>query len=193
MSDAAEVMEEEYKGFGKIRTEQVDGNVYNLASPHYRHGDICRHIFMAIASALCGQCRVSMENLDLKYHSGHPDESKRGDYVTPDIMIFCDGEQLRGNSYYGAPKFVAEVASPSTAKRDRTVKFRIYEQAGASEYWIVSPNGTIDIYYLVDGHYELEQSIERSCDKDDEEYNEDMKIVLRCFPAIEMTVGQIFE
>ena len=81
-----------------------------------------------------GLCRVFMENLDFKYH---PEEGD--DYVCPDIMVVCDRSHLKGGSYSGVPKFIAETLSPSTAKRDRTVKMDIYEQAGVEEYWIVSP------------------------------------------------------
>lgn len=83
-----------------------------------------------------GLCRVFMENLDFKYH---PEEGD--DYVCPDIMVVCDRSHLKGGSYSGVPKFIAETLSPSTAKRDRTVKMDIYEQAGVEEYWIVSPPG----------------------------------------------------
>jgi nitroimidazol reductase NimA-like FMN-containing flavoprotein (pyridoxamine 5'-phosphate oxidase superfamily) len=42
---------------------------------------------------------------------------------------------------------VAEVLSPSTATRDRTDKFDLYEQHGVLEYWIIDPRDSlIEVY-----------------------------------------------
>ena len=61
------------------------------------------------------------------------------------------------------------------------------------EYWIVSPQGLVEIYYLKDGKYELEQSYMLQNDKEDEHYNADTEICLREFPHIKMTLGEIFD
>jgi Uma2 family endonuclease len=37
------------------------------------------------------------------------------------------------------PAWVAEILSPSTAKRDRGVKIRLYAAAGVREAWLVDP------------------------------------------------------
>jgi Uma2 family endonuclease len=39
----------------------------------------------------------------------------------------------------GAPELVIEIASPSTRKRDETIKRRLYERAGVAEYWVIDP------------------------------------------------------
>jgi Uma2 family endonuclease len=33
-----------------------------------------------------------------------------------------------------------EIASPGTRKRDETIKRRLYERSGVSEYWVVDPD-----------------------------------------------------
>lgn len=115
------------------------------------------------------------------------------DYLCPDIMIICDRKYLKGSFYNGIPGFIAETVSPSTAKRDRTVKKDIYEQAGVEEYWIVSPQGALEIYYLDDGKYVLHQNYMLQGDKEEEDYNADQEISLRAFPHITMTLGELFE
>lgn len=86
-----------------------------------------------------------------------------------------------------------ETLSPSTAKRDRTVKKDIYEKAGVEEYWLVSPQGAVEIYYLEDGKYVLEQNYLLQDDEEDEDYNAMTEITLKEFPHIKMTLADIFE
>lgn len=101
------------------------------------------------------------------------------------------GQSCRKGS--GVPKFIAETLSPSAAKRDKTEKKDIYERAGVEEYWIVSPQGFVEIYYLKEGKYILEQYYMLQDDVDDADYNAEEEICLRAFPHIKMTLGEIFE
>ena len=158
------------------RDEKIDGVIYDMSpSPSFRHGIINNNINTVIKAGLKGSlCLVFMENLDFKYH---PDVND--DYLCPDIMIVCDRKYLKGGSYSGVPRFVAETVSHSTAKRDKTEKKDIYEQAGVEEYWIVSPQRSVEIYYLQNGKYVLEQNYMLQDDKEDEEYNGDTEISLR--------------
>ena len=115
------------------------------------------------------------------------------DYVCPDIMIICDRKHLKGGSYSGVPKFIAETLSHSTAKRDKTEKKDIYEKAGVEEYWIISPQGSVEIYYLQEGKYILEQSYMLQRDVEEEDYNAKTEISLKVFPHIKMCLEEIFE
>lgn len=172
------------------KDEKIDGVVYDMSpAPDYRHGIVDSNIHTVIKQGLKNSIYlVSVENLDYKYHP-----EKNDDYVCPDIMVICDRKNLKGGSYSGVPKFIVETLSPSTAKKDRTVKKDIYEEAGVEEYWIVSPQGLIEIYYLNDGKYILEESYMLQSDKDEEHYNAETEISLRAFPHIKMTLGDIFE
>jgi Uma2 family endonuclease len=42
-----------------------------------------------------------------------------------------------GRYWQGAPDLIVEILSPSTAYRDRGVKFQAYERLGVREYWMV--------------------------------------------------------
>ena len=78
--------------------------------------------------------------------------------------------------------------------RDVTAKKDIYETAGVLEYWIVSPRERgVQIYYLRDGKYVLENSYILEDNKEDEHYNAETVISLRAFPHIQMTLADIFE
>lgn len=76
--------------------------------------------------------------------------------VQPDVMVVTGSlRDLAGKAKItSAPALVVEVLSPSTARRDRGTKRRLYASAGVREYWIVDPTTrTADQFELVDGRY----------------------------------------
>ena len=173
------------------KDEKIDGVIYDMSpSPDFRHGIVNNNINTIIKNGLKDSvCLVFMENLDYRYH---PEEND--DYVVPDIMVACDRKYLKGGSYSGVPAFIAETLSPSTALRDRTAKKEIYEKAGVSEYWILSPQGrSVEIYHLENGRYVLRYSYILQDDPDENDYNAQTVIALRRFPHIEMRLCEIFE
>ena len=57
--------------------------------------------------------------------------------VQPDILVLCDISKLTEKRIEGAPDFVAEILSPSTRRKDMTLKLSKYTEAGVREYWII--------------------------------------------------------
>jgi Uma2 family endonuclease len=56
--------------------------------------------------------------------------------------------------WHGAPDFVVEILSNSTKRRDREVKFNLYERHGVREYWMVEPEAAfLEVYTLREGKY----------------------------------------
>lgn len=173
------------------KDEKIDGVIYDMSpSSDFRHAVVDGNIYTIIKNRLKGSlCLVFMENLDYLYH---PEEND--DYFVPDIMVICDRKGLKGGTYSGVPKFIAETLSPSTAQRDRTIKKDAYERAGISEYWIVSPQGkSVEIYYLEEGAYALVYSYILQDDPKERDYNAETLISLREFPHIRMELRDIFE
>lgn len=72
----------------------------------------------------------------------------------------CGGdleEKIKEKYIFGAPDWVVEILSPSTAKKDQNQKKHVYENAGVKEFWVVCPvYATVSIYRLVDGKLELQ-------------------------------------
>ncbi|GAB5521196.1 MAG: Uma2 family endonuclease [Rhodothermales bacterium] len=57
---------------------------------------------------------------------------------------------------FPAPDFIAEVLSPSTAVRDRGVKFEDYAAHGVGEYWIIDAEAQVVEQYVLAGEvYQL--------------------------------------
>lgn len=84
--------------------------------------------------------------------------------IQPDIFFIKKErvEIIEGQYVEGAPDLIVEILSPSTASYDRETKFKLYQAAGVSEYWLVNYHDkTIEIYtlaegvYLSTGHYTL--------------------------------------
>ena len=71
----------------------------------------------------------------------------------PDISILCGLRHRKGLCYTDIPRFIAEILSDSTEKRDRKIKMNIYAAVGVQEYWIVDwrkPGGSVERYMLND-------------------------------------------
>ena len=172
----------------RIKDEKINGEIFDMSpAPDHEHSLINGNLYALIKAGLKNSiCRVFYGDIDYVF------DSESDDYLEPDIIICCDKSQIRGNSYYGTPKFIAETISPSTVKRDRTIKKDIYENAGVDEYWIISPKErALEIYYLENGKYVLVESYIVEDDEKSENYNLKTSVTLRCFP-ITMTLEDIF-
>src|SRR5690606_20207514 len=76
--------------------------------------------------------------------------------VQPDMFWISDENDrcylVDGKYWRGAPDLVIEILSPGTTRRDRDVKYALYEQHGVREYWLVDAEERyIDVYRLDDG------------------------------------------
>jgi len=59
------------------------------------------------------------------------------DVVEPDVLVVREPAQVSNRGIEGAPLIAVEVLSPSTMKRDRTIKSERYAATGLAHYWIV--------------------------------------------------------
>ena len=78
--------------------------------------------------------------------------------VQPDIF-YVSGEQkliIKDTRIDGQPTLIVEILSPSTSRKDRLRKLRIYQQAEVQHYWLVNPEEkTLECFSLQDGTYAL--------------------------------------
>ena len=67
--------------------------------------------------------------------------------------VSCPDQIIR-RCILGAPDFVLEVISPSTKRKDYTIKLAKYQNAGVREYWLVDPyQKVVLVYFFEDETY----------------------------------------
>ena len=140
------------------RWELIDGLAYAMSpSPWVEHQDRALEVGRRLADFLEDKpCRAFIAPLDvfLQAADGKAESDKDGDgdiVVQPDVMAVCDPDKIHPDGIYGAPDFVVEVLSDSTANKDFGVKKELYERCGVREYWIVQPETDTVFQYVLDG------------------------------------------
>ncbi len=78
--------------------------------------------------------------------------------VQPDIVVVCDPAKLTERGIEGAPDLVVEILSPSTASKDLTRKWWLYEAVGIPEYLIIDPGERIGRLLRLEGGRYVEAS-----------------------------------
>jgi len=101
-----------------VRHQIVLGNLYRVLDAHVRNAGLGTVLFAPLAVRL--------------------DETT---IAEPDLVyVASDRAHLIGEqAINGAPDLLVEILSPSTAKRDRTIKCQLYARLGVEHYWLVDP------------------------------------------------------
>ena len=118
------------------RVELIDGVIYDMASPGNIHQALSSDISWQLqnyVSANHGRCMVYTAPFDVQL------DMDNRTMVEPDIVVICNHDRLKRFGCFGAPEFVIEILSPSTRRKDVTIKIHKYMNAGVREYWIVDP------------------------------------------------------
>ena len=110
-------------------------------APRVQHAEVTSNItgyLWTIIRKNKGKCKVFHAPFDVRFPKhGEIIDNKIDTVVQPDICVICDLSKLDERGCCGAPDMIVEVLSPSTAKKDMTEKFTLYEESGVKEYWIV--------------------------------------------------------
>jgi Uma2 family endonuclease len=137
--------------------ELINGTAYvrEPPCPSWSHQMIVVELCRQAANALEDKpCRVCVAPFDVRLPKSNEEDDQVDTVVQPDVLIVSDLKKLDARGVRGAPDWVAEVLSPSTARHDRTVKLSAYERAGVREVWLIDPvDRTLTIYQLEAGYY----------------------------------------
>ena len=155
MPEAAKIIEqkkeftyEDYLEFDDdVRVELIDGKVWDMSpAPTTVHQEILINLSGLIVDKLNKKgCKIYPAPTDVKLSAR--------DVVQPDLLVVCRREIITERCIEGAPDLVVEILSPATELKDRNVKFKLYQKHGVREYWLISPAGYVDVYYLDNGQY----------------------------------------
>jgi Uma2 family endonuclease len=135
------------------RWELIHGEAFGMSAPSTAHQDWVGEVFFQLKSQLRGKpCKPYVAPVDLlPYLSVEGALDSSDTVVQPDVLVICRPEQDRQKALVGAPAFVMEVQSISTAFRDQTEKLHVYEEVGVKEYFLLNPvNLTVWAYRLGD-------------------------------------------
>ena len=138
------------------RYELIEGAAYLMSpAPDLAHQELVGEIFVQVSVALRGKPgRAFVAPLDVRLPRGDEPDEQIDSVVQPDVLVVCDAGKLDRRGVRGAPDWVIEVRSSSTAGHDQVRKRRIYEQAGVRELWLVHPTDRVlTVYRLLGSEY----------------------------------------
>jgi Uma2 family endonuclease len=79
---------------------------------------------------------------------------KESTVLQPDICIICDDSKLDDQCCNCAPDLIVEILSPNNSKHDADTKFKLYQESGVKEYWMVeTTEKLVLVYTLQNGNY----------------------------------------
>ena len=119
------------------RVELIDGVLYEMLAPTTIHQDFGFQIAYRLQEYIkknMGKCWVAVAPVDVQLNCDNRT------MVEPDVIVVCNRDKIIRRCVYGAPDFIVEVLSPSTKKKDLSIKLNKYTEAGVKEYWLVDPD-----------------------------------------------------
>lgn len=128
---------EEFRHFPEDgnRHELIDGEHVMAPAPGTNHQTVSRWIQFQLFR------QIEETGLALVFNAPTDVELSAVDIVEPDLVIVAKEREriVSPSRIIGAPDAVVEIVSPTTGRRDRELKRRLYEQRGVPVYWLVDP------------------------------------------------------
>jgi len=126
--------------------ELIEGQPVSMApAPMIKHQTLSYRLGMLLGNQLedCEECEVLGEE-DWKIGSDT--------VLRPDVVVIC--EEPNEEYITKTPEIVVEIISSSTAKKDETFKFDIYEKEAVPYYILIYPDDLkAKVYKLKDGKF----------------------------------------
>ncbi len=134
------------------RCELYDGYIVELTTPLRKHQEVSGNFIGIIGNYIRGKTiKAYHAPFDVRFPTSQNSlkDEQIFTVLQPDLCIICDPTKLDDRGCLGAPDFIIEITSPETSSSDIKYKYKIYEQHGVLEYWIVSPvDETVTVFVL---------------------------------------------
>lgn len=169
------------------RLELLKGKIFKMSpAPNVAHQRASMRLTLKFGNYFnLHKCQLFAAPFDVRLPDAKKKTSDKEVFtvVQPDLCVFCDESKLDERGGIGAPDLVVEILLPGNTNKEMTNKFRLYEEAGVREYWLVEPNDRIVlIYYLKEGQY---IGLKPFTDEED--------AVSVIFPELAIPVAEIFK
>jgi Uma2 family endonuclease len=163
------------------RHELIDGEHYVTPAPNTRHQTISGTLFGMMWSWL--QAHPTGRLFSAPYDVVFSDF----DVVEPDLLYLSHeraAQVLTPLHAKGVPEIVVEIGSKGTRKRDETIKRRLYERAGVTEYWVIDPEiDVMRVYRRAGDGFGRPQEISREADD---------VLTTALLPGLELPLARLF-
>ncbi len=136
------------------RVELIKGFILKMSpAPSMMHQTISNNLTGCFYENLKRKpCRVFQAPFDVRLPI--KSEKKDSTVVQPDLCIICDETKLDKKGCNGVPDLIVEIISPNNSKHDVDTKFKLYQESGVLEYWLIEPfEKLLLIYTLRNGEY----------------------------------------
>jgi len=105
--------------------------------------------------------------------------------VQPDLSVICDKTKIDAKGCLGAPDWIIEILSRGNSKTDMQLKYRLYQECGVKEYWLVYPYEKAVHQFILDEQTEKYQLLNM--------YSGEDTAVPSLFPDCRIDLRDIFE
>ena len=166
-----------------LRHELIDGEHYVTPSPNTKHQQVSLNLVFLIERWL----RQKNERVGRLFFAPFDVVFSRFDVVESDLLYMSNERAARiltAANVQGVPELVVEIASPGTRRRDETIKRKLYERSGVSEYWVVDPELDLVRVYRRGGE-EFARPVELSAQTGD-------VLTTSLLPGLELRLSRIF-
>jgi len=169
--------------------ELIKGKIMLMSpAPNVEHQRIERKLLVKIDRHLNGKkCEVFSAPFDVRLYDRKKSILASKDIhtvVQPDLCVVCNPGTLDKQGCNGAPDWIIEIVSQGNSKRDMQIKYRLYQESGVQEYWLVYPGQHAIHQFVLDdqGLYQLKNM-----------YADDDQATPALFPELAIDLTEIFE
>jgi Uma2 family endonuclease len=144
--------EEYYKLEDDQRYEIINGDLLMAPAPDTWHQDWLNKLNILIA------LHLRKKNLGRHFIAPVDVVLNKRNTVQPDLVFVAANNLgiIQRRAIFGTPDLLVEFVSPSSVRRDRHDKMKLYARFGVKEYWIGDPaNQSLEVFTLKEGRYEL--------------------------------------